>query len=77
MEFFKQEYKLNHLLGTLKKPIITILDGITMGGLEKYWLKGGVGISVHGHFRIITENWYYLYYYLYYITLHHIILLVH
>ena len=46
--FFEQEYKLNHLISTTKKPYISILDGITMGG--------GVGLSVHGHFRIATEN---------------------
>ena len=36
------------MLGTHKVPIISILDGITMGG--------GVGLSVHGKFRIATEN---------------------
>lgn len=28
-KFFKREYLLNHLIGTFKKPIISILDGIT------------------------------------------------
>ena len=46
--FFKEEYQLNHLLGTSKTAIIAILNGITMGG--------GVGLSVHGRFRIATEN---------------------
>lgn len=46
--FFHEEYTLNHMLGTHKVPIISILDGITMGG--------GVGLSVHGKFRIATEN---------------------
>ncbi|KAJ3319971.1 hypothetical protein HDV06_005789 [Boothiomyces sp. JEL0866] len=46
--FFEQEYKLNHLIATTKKPFVSILDGVTMGG--------GVGLSVHGHFRIVTEN---------------------
>lgn len=46
--FFSTEYSLNHLLAFTKKPIISILDGITMGG--------GAGISIHGAFRIATEN---------------------
>lgn len=46
--FFSIEYSLNHLLAFTKKPIIAILDGITMGG--------GAGISMHGAFRIATEN---------------------
>jgi len=46
--FFFEEYQLNYLIGTLKTPHISILNGITMGG--------GVGISVHGKFRIATEN---------------------
>jgi len=47
-EFFREEYILNHIIGTLKTPHIAILNGITMGG--------GVGLSVHGRFRIATEN---------------------
>jgi 3-hydroxyisobutyryl-CoA hydrolase len=46
--FFKEEYHLNHLLGTSPLSIISILDGIVMGG--------GVGLSVHGRFRLATEN---------------------
>lgn len=46
--FFQQEYLLNHLIGTFPKPILALLDGITMGG--------GAGISVHGPLRIATEN---------------------
>ena len=47
-EFFKKEYKLNHLIGTLDVPYIALIDGITMGG--------GVGLSVHGMFRVCTEQ---------------------
>ena len=27
-EFFRYEYGLNHLIGTLRKPLVAILDGI-------------------------------------------------
>ncbi len=37
-EFFFTEYRLNHLLYTYDKPVIAIMDGVTMGG--------GVGISM-------------------------------
>ena len=32
--FFETEYKLNHLLGTSKKPVISILNGITSGSFN-------------------------------------------
>jgi|CXWL01.1.fsa_nt_gi enoyl-CoA hydratase len=47
-EFFFTEYQLNHLLFTYNKPVIAIMDGVTMGG--------GVGISMPAKFRIATEN---------------------
>jgi 3-hydroxyisobutyryl-CoA hydrolase len=46
--YIKDEYKLNHRIGTINKPIIAIMDGVTMGG--------GVGLSVHAPFRIATER---------------------
>ncbi|MDD9797777.1 MAG: enoyl-CoA hydratase/isomerase family protein [Alphaproteobacteria bacterium] len=46
--FFHLEYRLNHLIKTYPKPIIAIMDGVTMGG--------GVGISVHGTYRVATQN---------------------
>ncbi|KAJ3147559.1 hypothetical protein HDU86_007957 [Geranomyces michiganensis] len=48
LKFFEEEYKLNHLIGTLQKPFISIMNGITMGG--------GVGLSVHAPFRVATEK---------------------
>lgn len=48
LDFFAQEYALNHAIGTSRIPVVSILDGIVMGG--------GVGLSVHGQFRIATEN---------------------
>ncbi|XP_067994013.1 3-hydroxyisobutyryl-CoA hydrolase, mitochondrial isoform X5 [Melanerpes formicivorus] len=47
-DFFKEEYALNNAVGTCKKPYVALIDGITMGG--------GVGVSVHGHFRVATEK---------------------
>lgn len=55
LKFFEEEYKLNHLIATTKKPFISILDGIT-STLKINKVGGGVGLSVHGHFRIVTEN---------------------
>jgi len=46
--FFREEYALNHDIHGFPKPYIAFLDGIVMGG--------GVGLSVHGSHRIVTEN---------------------
>jgi enoyl-CoA hydratase len=46
--FFLAEYRLNHRLFTYAKPIVAVMDGITMGG--------GVGISLPARYRIATEN---------------------
>jgi enoyl-CoA hydratase len=47
-KFFHDEYQLNHLLFTYPKPVVSFMDGITMGG--------GVGISQPAKFRVATEN---------------------
>jgi enoyl-CoA hydratase len=47
-KFFYDEYQLNHLLFTFPKPVVSFMDGITMGG--------GVGISQPSRFRVATEN---------------------
>jgi len=47
-EFFFTEYRLNHLLFHYPKPVVALIDGVTMGG--------GVGISMPARFRIATEN---------------------
>ena len=47
-KFFHDEYQLNHQLFTYPKPVVAIMDGITMGG--------GVGISQPAKFRVATEN---------------------
>lgn len=46
--FFHTEYQLNHLLFHYPKPIVALIDGVTMGG--------GVGISMPARFRVATEN---------------------
>jgi enoyl-CoA hydratase len=47
-EFFHTEYRLNHLLAVYETPIVTVMDGVTMGG--------GVGISLPADYRIATER---------------------
>ena len=48
--FFREEYRLNHLIHETARhqPYIAILRGIVMGG--------GVGISVHGSHRVVTDS---------------------
>jgi enoyl-CoA hydratase len=46
--FYALEYPLNARLHHFPKPYIALLDGITMGG--------GVGVSVHGSHRVVTER---------------------
>ena len=47
-EFFFTEYRLNHLLFELHKPVVVIMDGITMGG--------GVGLAGPATYRVATER---------------------
>ncbi|NXS51614.1 HIBCH protein, partial [Brachypteracias leptosomus] len=47
-DLFREEYILNNAIGTCRKPYVALIDGITMGG--------GVGLSVHGRFRVATEK---------------------
>lgn len=47
-EFFRDEYTNNALIYHYPKPYIALIDGITMGG--------GVGVSVHGDFRVAGDN---------------------
>ncbi|KJH46446.1 enoyl-CoA hydratase/isomerase family protein [Dictyocaulus viviparus] len=47
-DFFREEYKLNHLIGSLSKTFVAFIDGIVMGG--------GCGLSINGQFRVATER---------------------
>jgi enoyl-CoA hydratase len=47
-EFFFTEYRLNHLLFEYRKPLVVIMDGITMGG--------GVGLAGPATYRVATER---------------------
>lgn len=46
--FFRQEYMVNAMLATAPKPQVSLWDGLVMGG--------GAGISIHGKYRVATEN---------------------
>jgi enoyl-CoA hydratase len=46
--FFHTEYRLNHLLFVYPKPVVAVMDGVTMGG--------GVGITDPARYRVATER---------------------
>lgn len=46
--FWRDEYRLNALIGRYPKPYVAIQDGIVMGG--------GIGLSGHASHRIVTER---------------------
>jgi enoyl-CoA hydratase len=46
--FFRTEYALNLRIASYAKPYISLIDGMCMGG--------GLGLSMHGQFRIASEN---------------------
>lgn len=48
VDFWREEYRMNARLRRLKKPYVAFMDGIVMGG--------GVGVSVYGSHRIVTER---------------------
>jgi enoyl-CoA hydratase len=46
--FWRDEYRLNALIGRYPKPYVAFMDGIVMGG--------GIGLSAHGRHRLVTER---------------------
>ncbi len=46
--FWRDEYRLNALISEYPKPVISFLQGFTMGG--------GVGIGCHGSHRVVGES---------------------
>ena len=46
--FFAAEYAMNQAIADFPKPWISLIDGVCMGG--------GIGVSVHGSHRIVTEH---------------------
>jgi enoyl-CoA hydratase/carnithine racemase len=47
-KFFREEYKVNYAIRTWNRPQISLWNGAVMGG--------GAGISIHGEYRVATEN---------------------
>lgn len=46
--FFAQEYALNACIASFPKPVISLINGICMGG--------GMGLSMHGRFRVVSDR---------------------
>ncbi|GAA4429439.1 enoyl-CoA hydratase/isomerase family protein [Georgenia halophila] len=46
--FFREEYALNRTIAEYPKPYVAVIDGAALGG--------GIGVSVHGDARVVTEN---------------------
>ncbi len=49
LEFWREEYLLNHYIGTYPKPYVSLIDGICMGG--------GFGLSAHGTYRVAGDRY--------------------
>jgi enoyl-CoA hydratase len=48
LAFWRDEYPLNALIKSYRKPYVSLIDGIVMGG--------GVGVSVHGSHRVAGDR---------------------
>lgn len=49
LEFWRDEYVMNHQIKRYPKPYIALIDGIVMGG--------GVGVSLHGTHRVAGDRY--------------------
>jgi enoyl-CoA hydratase len=49
LTFWREEYALNTLIKHYRKPYVSLIDGIVMGG--------GVGLSVHGSHRVAGDRY--------------------
>src|SRR6188474_822382 len=49
LQFWRDEYPLNLVIKNYRKPYVSLIDGICMGG--------GVGVSVHGSHRIAGDRY--------------------
>lgn len=47
LDFFRDEYGLNHRIKTYPKPYVALIDGMVMGG--------GVGVSINGSHRVAGD----------------------
>ena len=49
LNFWRDEYPLNAVIKNYRKPYVSLIDGIVMGG--------GVGVSVHGSHRVAGDRY--------------------
>jgi enoyl-CoA hydratase len=49
LTFWREEYALNTVIKRYRKPYVSLIDGIVMGG--------GVGISIHGSHRVAGDRY--------------------
>lgn len=47
-EFWAAEYRLDHLIATCPKPVVSIAHGLTLGG--------GMGLASHASHRVVTDS---------------------
>ena len=48
IDFWRDEYRMDRAISGYPKPVVTLMDGLVMGG--------GVGVSAHASHRIVTER---------------------